>query len=160
MRRCQKLFFNYDRAVRAHRGAHSAADAGVLIGADCVEIALLIALFFLKSDYFLGTGGRAESAALAAFCDNCHFCQISHHLFRTCPHRNHIRIFGHNFGDGKAKKRKHTGGTASFFNAAIGKICRKDVWNFLCGQVLIVRLPKAVLRKPLREEYAAAPEFP
>ncbi len=24
----------------------------------------------------------------------------------------------------------------SFFNATIGKICRKDVRNFLCGQVL------------------------
>jgi hypothetical protein len=28
--------------------------------------------------------------------------------FRTCPHRNCVRIFEHNFAEGKAKKRKHT----------------------------------------------------
>ena len=27
---------------------------------------------------------------------------------RTCPHRDYARIFEHNFGEGKAKKRKHT----------------------------------------------------
>ncbi len=29
-------------------------------------------------------------------------------IFRTCPHRNCVRIFEHNFDEGKVKKRKHT----------------------------------------------------
>ena len=28
--------------------------------------------------------------------------------FRTCPHRNYVRIFERNFAEGKTKKRKHT----------------------------------------------------
>ena len=56
---------------------------------------------------------------------------------RPCVHRLSIQIFEHNFVDYKAKNPQAYCRMARIFNAVIGKICRKNVHESLCGQVLI-----------------------
>ena len=69
-------FFNYDRAVRTHCGAHSAANAFFVVGADGGEISLAVALLLLKLNNILGTGCGAKSTALAFLKVDCNFCHI------------------------------------------------------------------------------------
>lgn len=64
------------------------------------------------------------------------FISVNFIILRTCVHRKAVLIFDHNFiEEGKTKKRKHTDvpqgrflrSYGEIFNAAIDKICRKDV---------------------------------
>jgi len=48
-------------------------------------------------------------------------------FLRACSVSLSVRIFEHNFVEGKEKIRRHTLCMARIFDAGFGKICRKDV---------------------------------
>ena len=68
---------------------------------------------------------------LRALCNAREVSQI-----RTCPHRVNVQIFEHNFVAGQGENLKECCRISRIFNAVIDKICRKDVHESLCGQVL------------------------
>ena len=57
---------------------------------------------------------------------------------RTCPHRVNVQFFEHNFVWGQGENPQECCRISRIFNVVIGKICRKDAHESLCGQVLIL----------------------
>ena len=67
--------FHRDHAIRAHRRAERAADAGFLIGDSRGIVTLFVDRILGHFQDFLGTGLDAKTAAFAKFFFKSKFCQ-------------------------------------------------------------------------------------
>ena len=76
-----ELSFYLDDAVRAHRSAECASNAGLLIGDLSGMVSLLIDLIGRKAKELLGTYVNAQAAALAVIGVKCKLC----HRISTFP---------------------------------------------------------------------------